>query len=72
MGLGRQLVQCALPRARERPEIKVVQLTVTEGNGPAIALYDCCGFLRFGVEPLAVAVGSDYVAKVHMWRRIDP
>ena len=30
-----------------------------------------CGFVRFGVEPLAVAGGSGYVAKVHMWHRVD-
>ena len=48
-----------------------MQLTVTEGNEPAVGLYESCGFVRFGVEPLAVAVGSGYVSKVHMWRRVD-
>ena len=24
-------------------------------------------FVAFGVEPYAVAVGSDYVSKMHMW-----
>lgn len=71
-GIGRRLVVSVLTHARERPGVKVVQLTVTEANVPAVALYESCGFLRFGVEPLAVAVGSQYVAKVHMWRRIDP
>ncbi len=71
-GIGRQLVLSAMTHARERPGVNVVQLTVTETNGPAVAMYESCGFLRFGVEPLAVAVGSEYVAKVYMWRRIDP
>lgn len=70
-GVGRQLVLAALEYARMRPGLKVVQLTVTEGNGPAEALYESCGFVRFGVEPLAVVVGSEYVSKVHMWRRLD-
>lgn len=71
-GIGRQLVQSALTHARERPGVTVVQLTVTGSNAPAVALYEGCGFLRFGAEPFAVAVGSEYVTKLHMWRRIDP
>jgi RimJ/RimL family protein N-acetyltransferase len=70
-GIGRQLVLAALEYARERAGVMVVQLTVTEGNGPAEALYASCGFVRFGVEPLAVAVGSQYLSKVHMWRRVE-
>jgi RimJ/RimL family protein N-acetyltransferase len=70
-GVGRQLVLAALEYARTRPGLKVVRLTVTEGNGPAETLYESCGFVRFGVEPLAVAVGSEYVSKVHMWCRLD-
>jgi RimJ/RimL family protein N-acetyltransferase len=70
-GIGRQLVLAALEYARTRPGLKVVQLTVTEGNGPAETLYENCGFVRFGVEPLAVAVGSEYVSKIHMWCRVD-
>jgi ribosomal protein S18 acetylase RimI-like enzyme len=70
-GIGRQLVVSALMSLRERPQIKVVQLTVTESNAPAVALYESCGFLRFGAEPLAVAAGSDYVTKLHMWRPVD-
>ena len=37
-GGGRQLVLAALEYARTRPGLKVVQLTVTEGNGPAEAV----------------------------------
>jgi ribosomal protein S18 acetylase RimI-like enzyme len=70
-GLGRRLVQAAIEYARGRPGVKVIQLTVTEGNASAAALYESCGFLRFGVEPMAVAVESGYVSKIHMWRRTD-
>jgi GNAT superfamily N-acetyltransferase len=70
-GIGRELVQAALKYARDRPAVLVVQLTVTEGNSPAVTLYESCGFVRFGVEPLAVAAGSGYVSKAHMWRRVD-
>jgi hypothetical protein len=37
-----------------------------------VALYESCGFIRFGVEPMAIAVGSKHFAKAHMWRRLEP
>ena len=70
-GIGRQLVESTLKHAREHPGVKLVQLTVTESNTPAVALYESCGFLRFGLEPMAVAAGSGYVSKLHMWRSVD-
>ncbi len=70
-GIARQLVQSALQCAREHPDMKLVQLTVTETNAAAVALYESCGFTSFGVEPMAIAAGSGYLSKLHMWRRID-
>jgi len=70
-GLGRALVRAALDCIRTRPGVTIVQLTVTDGNGAARSLYEACGFTAFGVEPFAVAVGADYVAKVHMWRKLE-
>ena len=66
-GLGRELVLATLAEARARPGIRVVQLTVTQGNDAAQALYERCGFIPFGVEPMAVAVAGGFVNKVHMW-----
>jgi ribosomal protein S18 acetylase RimI-like enzyme len=66
-GLARQLIESAVAQARARPHIRVLQLTVTEGNRAAQELYERCGFTAFGVEPYAVAVGTGYVSKVHMW-----
>jgi len=43
-GLGRALVEAALERARERG-CKRIELDVNEDNGPALALYEACGFL---------------------------
>jgi ribosomal protein S18 acetylase RimI-like enzyme len=66
-GLGRELVLASLEHARTRDGVKLVQLTVTHGNKAAQALYERCGFVQFGLEPFAVAVGSGFVSKVHMW-----
>lgn len=55
-GLGKRLVSAALKYARSRPGVRLVQLTVTEGNAAAEALYAHCGFVAFGVEPMAVPV----------------
>ena len=67
-GLGRGLVEAALAEARARPEVLLVQLTVTGGNAAAQALYERCGFVPFGVEPLAVVASCGLAPKVHMWR----
>lgn len=66
-GIARALVQAVLEGARARPETRVVQLTVTEGNHAARTLYERCGFEVFGVEPMALRVGDDFASKVHMW-----
>lgn len=67
LGAGAELVQAALGAARTRPEVRLVTLTVTEGNAPAVCLYQRCGFRQFGVEPLAIATPDGYKSKVHMW-----
>ena len=66
-GLGEMLVAAALDHARGRNGVRIVQLTVTKGNLAATSLYERSGFVEFGVEPFAVAVGDGFVAKVHMW-----
>lgn len=72
-GLGYELMQAALAEAQGHPALKLIQLTVTAGNDAAFKLYQRCGFVQFGLEPLAVRVGEDYFDKIHMWRRIrDP
>ena len=57
-GVGRKLVQATLAQAASRQGVKIVQLTVTEGNAAAQTLYERCGFESFGVEPYAVALGD--------------
>lgn len=67
LGAGAQLVQAGLAAAKARPEVRVLTLTVTQGNAPAIGLYERCGFRQFGVEPMAIATPEGYKSKVHMW-----
>jgi RimJ/RimL family protein N-acetyltransferase len=70
MSAGRGLVAAALAAAGTRPGVLVVTLTVTEGNVPAIALYESCGFKTYGVEPMAIATPEGFKSKVHMWLRL--
>ncbi|NUT73644.1 GNAT family N-acetyltransferase [Pseudomonas sp. C1C7] len=69
-GLGYQLVQAVLDEAGRHQGLRLVKLTVTAGNQAAINLYQRCGFIQFGLEPMAVRVGEEYFDKIHMWREI--
>ena len=71
-GLGRLLVEAALEAACRREGVVQVQLTVTEGNPAPQGLYAACGFVIYGVEPMAVRSGEGYAAKVHMWQGLHP
>jgi len=71
-GAGERLVQAALALAAARPGVRMITLTVTEGNAPALQLYQRCGFEVFGIEPMAIATPEGDKAKVHMWRRLTP
>jgi len=64
--VARSLVEAVLSHARSTPGTQVVQLSVTEENTSAISLYEACGFVAYGTEPLAVRYGEKYVSKVHM------
>jgi RimJ/RimL family protein N-acetyltransferase len=66
-GIANQLLNSVLAYAKAQPQLLLVQLTVTEGNRGAQGLYERMGFKVFGREPFAVAVGEQFVAKVHMW-----
>ncbi|MBI3229096.1 MAG: GNAT family N-acetyltransferase [Burkholderiales bacterium] len=69
-GLAQQLVQAALDYLRQMRQIKLVQLTVSQGNLAAEKLYTHAGFVTFGIEPMAVALTQGYATKLHMWREV--
>lgn len=69
-GVGKALLQRALERAEARGGTRVMTLTVTEGNEPAVRLYKDAGFEVFGTEPMAILTPTGFKAKLHMWRNI--
>lgn len=69
-GIGRALVEAAIDFALAREGVRTIILTVTEGNAPAIALYQSVGFERIGIEPMAIHTPAGYKAKVYMWQQI--
>ena len=71
LGAGKALIQAAIEYARARPAVRVMTLTVTQGNESALSLYKACGFKQFGVEPIAILTPSGYKAKVHMWHSLN-
>ena len=66
-GVARAIVHEVLDQARATPPVALVQLTVTTANEGAMRLYNDCGFVAFGAEPMAVRLGDRYIAKTHMW-----
>ncbi|MEP7281991.1 MAG: GNAT family N-acetyltransferase [Rubrivivax sp.] len=69
-GAGRQLVDALLRAAAERSGVRLVQLTVSEGNAGALALYRRCGFEPIGREPAANLCGDRWVTKLHLWHTL--
>jgi ribosomal protein S18 acetylase RimI-like enzyme len=65
-GLGAALMKALIDDARASP-LELLVLTVTEGNGAALRLYERCGFRSFGIEPRAIKVDGRAYAKNHMY-----
>ncbi|MCC6651989.1 MAG: GNAT family N-acetyltransferase [Candidatus Eisenbacteria bacterium] len=70
-GLGRMLVTATLDAARSRPGVRVVQLSAIEGNEGALRLYEKCGFVRYGLEPMCFSSDGGWLSRVHMWRELE-
>ena len=58
LSVGRALVQSVVDHAAE--VVEQIILTVTQGNEPAIALYESLGFAVYGVEPRALRSADGY------------
>ena len=59
-------------QARQRSGLRLLTLTVTEGNEPAIRLYRRAGFVAYGVEPLSILTPAGYKGKVCMSLDLQP
>jgi RimJ/RimL family protein N-acetyltransferase len=65
-GVGTELLRAVAEAAAQRPEVRTLALTLTEGNAAALRLYMAAGFEVWGVEPLAINTTAGYKGKVHM------
>jgi RimJ/RimL family protein N-acetyltransferase len=70
-GAAKALLDAAIDCAKSRDGTLLLTLTVTEGNGPAIRLYEAAGFQAFGTEPMAIRTPDGFKAKVHMSLRLE-
>jgi GNAT superfamily N-acetyltransferase len=71
-GVAMALLQAAAHAAAERPGIRVLKLTLTEGNEPAMRLYMAAGFAAWGVEPFAIKTEAGFKGKIHMSKLLHP
>ncbi|MDM4765857.1 GNAT family N-acetyltransferase [Pelomonas sp. SE-A7] len=69
MGLGRALLEQALQMLEAEPALEMVTLSVSASNSSAVALYERCGFRRYGRLERAIKLGDGrYVTKDQMSR----
>jgi GNAT superfamily N-acetyltransferase len=66
LGVGRALLDACIAEARRADGVSMLTLTVTEGNVPAIRLYEGAGFVRCGSLQRAICVDGAYHAKNQM------
>ena len=65
-GVGRQLLEAIIERAREMPGLERLVLAANRADPRAIGLYHSVGFVSFGREPAALKIGQVYVDDDHM------
>ena len=65
-GIGLALMKAVINAASTRSEILSLTLTLTEGNEPALRLYQSVGFVTWGLQPHAIRTESGLRGKVHM------
>jgi len=69
-GVGVSLMRALLEDAR-RAGLELLVLTVTQGQGSALGLYERSGFRSFGIEPRAIKVDGRAYAKNHMYLELS-
>ena len=67
-GAGVAMMHAILDHAASWQGVRMLLLTVSEGNPAAQGLYERFGFVAFGTQPMAIREGERFIAKVHMSR----
>ena len=65
-GIGRDLVNEALMRARQISGLRQVYLGVNAANIAALSLYQSMGFVQFGREPACMIINGEPHDEIHM------
>lgn len=60
-GIGRRLLEDAIERCREHPDITILHLCVSAESRSARALYRRMGFRTYGIEPMAIRLENRYI-----------
>ena len=69
-GVGRQLVEAVIARARNH--VEVIQLSVVSGNERARRLYARLGFVEYGVEKKSLKQNGHYYDEILMALDLNP
>ena len=69
-GLGRQLMDAAIIRAGQIPEMEVLFLFVAPENEPAKRLYKACGFQTYGIEPYSMKFDGKFYDEEMMFLKL--
>jgi ribosomal protein S18 acetylase RimI-like enzyme len=69
-GVGRQLVEAVIDRARD--QVEVIQLSVVSGNERARRLYASLGFVEYGVEKNSLKQDGRYYDEILMALDLKP
>ena len=69
-GVGRALMAKLLETATQDSSLEQILLSVATSQKAACALYRSFGFEKYGTEPRALKIGSEYVDEDHMILRI--
>ncbi|WP_257997828.1 GNAT family N-acetyltransferase [Salimicrobium jeotgali] len=69
-GVGSQLLQKTIEKAKEEGYIEKINLSVVTNNDSAIRLYENAGFETWGVEKNALKMNREYYDEQHMTLKI--
>lgn len=70
-GIGRQLIEETIYRARQMEGLLAIHLTVVASNTKARALYESLGFKAYGLEKRALYVNGTYYDEILMELDVD-